>query len=204
MCQTMSSQQIPISAACTSDSPLSHYPWFMTIGEDRTKDQIINWKLCNVWKLPFCKHRAIKLTQNCVSFTNPYINLLVSLSVIREYHPKVGYFNFSTCCSVLQLTWSTHCFRCLERHKTSVFLELISIPAWSHVTEHRSCTCWRPCSEDASGKKQTVDTAAPNSDTSSTRLWLSIQFTNSYKPRKGVVAARINFEVQHPRWTVVI
>jgi len=34
------------------------------------------WQLCGVWKLPFCGHRAIKLTQNCVSFTNPCINLL--------------------------------------------------------------------------------------------------------------------------------
>jgi len=47
------------------------------------------WQLCGVWKLPFCDHRAIKLTQNCVCFTNPCINLLVPSSVTREYHTKV-------------------------------------------------------------------------------------------------------------------
>jgi len=42
-----------------------------------------------VSKLPFCRHRAIKLTQNCVCFTNPCINLSISPSVAREYHSKV-------------------------------------------------------------------------------------------------------------------
>jgi len=33
--------------------------------------------------------RAIKLTQNCVCFAIPCINLLVPLSVTREYHNKI-------------------------------------------------------------------------------------------------------------------
>jgi len=42
----------------------------MTVGEDRDKDRFQNWKLCGVWKFPFCHHRAMKLTQNWVWFTN--------------------------------------------------------------------------------------------------------------------------------------
>jgi len=46
----------------------------MTIGKDRNKDRFENWQLCGVWKLPFCGHRTINLTQNWVSFANPCIN----------------------------------------------------------------------------------------------------------------------------------
>ena len=68
-----------------------HYPKFMTIGKDRNKDRFKNWQLCDVWKLPFCDYRPIKLTQNCVSFTNPCINLLPPL--LNTTH---RYLNFST------------------------------------------------------------------------------------------------------------
>ena len=61
----------------------------MTIGEDRNKDQFKNWKLCGLWKLPFRNHGAIKLTQSCVYFTNPCVNLFVPTYVTPEYHPKV-------------------------------------------------------------------------------------------------------------------
>jgi len=43
----------------------------MTVDEDRNKDRFQNWQLCGVWMLPFCLHRATKLTQNCACFTNP-------------------------------------------------------------------------------------------------------------------------------------
>ena len=49
----------------------SHYPRFMVIGEDRKKYGFKNWQLCSVWKLPFCAHRVIKFTQNCVCLTVP-------------------------------------------------------------------------------------------------------------------------------------
>jgi len=64
-----------------------HYPRFRTIGKDRNKDRFEDWQLCGVWKLPFCDHRAIKLTPNCISFTNPCINILAPNSVTRNYHP---------------------------------------------------------------------------------------------------------------------
>jgi len=66
-----------------------HYRRFMTTGEDRNKHRLNNGQLCGVWKLPFCHHRPIKLTQNCIWFTKPCIDLLAWSSVTREYHPKV-------------------------------------------------------------------------------------------------------------------
>ena len=57
------------------------------IGEDRNKDGFKNWQLCSVSKLPFCDHRTIRLTQNCVCFTNLYIKLLVLSSVSCAYQP---------------------------------------------------------------------------------------------------------------------
>ena len=55
----------------------------------RNKDQFKNWKLCGLWKLLFRHHGAIKLTQNCVCFTNPHINPFVPTFVPREYHPEL-------------------------------------------------------------------------------------------------------------------
>jgi len=37
---------------------------FMTSGEDRNKDRVKSWNLCDLWKHPFRHHGAIKLTQN--------------------------------------------------------------------------------------------------------------------------------------------
>ena len=79
----------------------------MTIGKDRNKDQLENWQLCGVWKLPFCGHRAIKFTQNCVSFTNPCINLL-GLRFPTHVNTTPRYLNVSTCWSVLPLTCRIH------------------------------------------------------------------------------------------------
>jgi len=66
--------------------PLALAVVFFQQGEDRNKDRFKTWQLYGLWKLPFCDHRAIKLTQNCVCFTNPGINLLVPPSVTRKYH----------------------------------------------------------------------------------------------------------------------
>jgi len=68
----------------------SRHLWFMTTGEDRRKDRFNNWKLCVLSKLPFRHYGAIKLTQNCVYFTNPCINPTVPTFLTRrEYHPKL-------------------------------------------------------------------------------------------------------------------
>ena len=61
----------------------------MTTGEDRNKDRFKAWKHRGPWKLLFHNHGAIKLTQNCVCFTNPCINLFVPTSVTRKYHLKI-------------------------------------------------------------------------------------------------------------------
>jgi len=57
----------------------------MITGEDRSKYRFKNWQLCGVWKLPFCDHRTINLTQNCVCFTNPFINFLALPSATHKY-----------------------------------------------------------------------------------------------------------------------
>jgi len=137
----------------------------MTIGEDRNKDQFKNWKLCGLWKLPFRNHGAIKLTQSCVYFTNPCVNLFVPTYVTPEYHPKVlECLHLLQCISVhLQNTmpwpsWETRYF--------NLFSADLRHAAWN-----RSNACWRPCWEDPRvqcqfvGKKQTVHSAVPNSDT---------------------------------------
>jgi len=107
-------------------------PKFMTIREHRYKDRFENWQLCCVLKLPFCHHRAIKLTQICFWFNNPRIDLLDPSSVAHECHPKV-----------LKLLSLLHLF----------FSLLIFIPGWLHAAENRSSECWRPCSEDANRTK---------------------------------------------------
>ena len=61
----------------------SRFPRFITTGEDRNKNWYQNWQLCGVWKLPFCDHRAIKLTQNCVCFTNPLSTSMFSHSWVQ-------------------------------------------------------------------------------------------------------------------------
>ena len=60
----------------------------MTTGENRNKDRFKNWKLCVLWKFPFRHHRAIKLKQNCVWFTNPCLNIFVRNFVTRECAPR--------------------------------------------------------------------------------------------------------------------
>jgi len=74
-CHVVNSLQNPISDACAWDSIISvHYPQFITIGEDWNQDWFKNWQFRYVWKLSFCDHRMINLTQNCIYFTNPCIN----------------------------------------------------------------------------------------------------------------------------------
>jgi len=64
--------------------------------------------LCGVWKLPSANHGAMKLTQNCVCFTGPCINLpLFRLQSLVNTTQRC--LNFSACCSVLLLTCSIHC-----------------------------------------------------------------------------------------------
>ena len=50
----------------------------MTTGEDRNKDRLKIWKLCGLWKLPLHHHGAIKLTQNCICFTQSVCQSLCS------------------------------------------------------------------------------------------------------------------------------
>ena len=107
-CHTVNSSQI--SHLCRlffSQYSFSRHLRFMTTSEERNKVRFKNWKLCVLWKLPFRQHGTIKITQNCVCFTNPCINLFVPTFVTREYHPR--YLHVSTCYSALSLTCRKHC-----------------------------------------------------------------------------------------------
>jgi len=113
---------------------------FMTKGEDRKKCRFVKWQLCGVWKLPFCDHSAIKLTQNRVCFTNPRIKLLVLPSVTRECHPKVLELLDLLQCIAAYLqrtlpwvsgkTYASFC--CSDFH-----------PAWQH-TDNLKYFTWKP------------------------------------------------------------
>jgi len=74
-------------------------PRFMTLGKDQNKDWFEKWQLCCVLQLLFCCHRAVKLAQKCVSFTNPCIDLLAHLPSLVNTTSR--YLNYSTCCNVL-------------------------------------------------------------------------------------------------------
>jgi len=91
----------------------------MNIGEDKKKDRFKSWKICGVWKLPLRHHGAIKLTQNCVCFTNPCINPLFRVSPLVNTTPR--YLHVSTWCSVFLFTCRKRCLGRLERHNTSIF-----------------------------------------------------------------------------------
>jgi len=139
--------------------------------------------MCGFWKLPFCHHRAIKLTQNCVCFTNSCMNLLLRIPSHANATPRC--LNVSTCCSLLPITCRMHCIGFLERHNTTVFLVLIFIPAWSHTRENRSSAYWRPCSEDASSTKSS---AKKSGWSCSFQQWHLRQLgsdclSNSYRPQ---------------------
>jgi len=66
----------------------------MNTGKDWNNDGFENWQLCDTWNLSLYDQRAIKLTQNCVCFIDPYI-FFVLPSVTREYS-KTSIARFST------------------------------------------------------------------------------------------------------------
>jgi len=117
-----------ISAPCTWDTILS----VITNIHDHTRtwgleqDRFKNWQLFGVWKLPFCYHRAIKLTQSWICYISPCIYPLVQPSVTCEYHLKVLQLLHLLQCiaAYLQraLAWVS------ERHITTALSVLISFP----------------------------------------------------------------------------
>jgi len=100
----------------------------MTIGEQRNKDWSKNWQLCDVWKLSLCNYEAKKITQNCVSFTNPVSISLFCFPSLVNIIPR--YLNFSTCFSVLSLNCSANWLGFLDRHNISIVLMLSFIPLY--------------------------------------------------------------------------
>jgi len=127
----------------------------MTTGKDRNIDWFKNWQLCGFWKLAFRQHGAIKLTYNCVCFTNPWSVILFCLPSLANITPR--YLNFSTYRSAIPFTCSMHCIGFLERHNTLIFPVLIFIPSWSDAAGNRSNACWLPCLKDASSTKSSAE-----------------------------------------------
>ena len=129
-------------------------------------------------KAPFCDHRAIKLTQNCVCFTNPCINFHVQS--LGNTTPTPRHFNFSPCCSVLPLT---------------------------HVAENRLSACWRrrwgnDSSTKSSSKSERLILQLQLLNLR--RLGCDCMSYSYNRLRRVVVAAHTFVGVQHPLWTVVI
>jgi len=81
-----------ISAACISDSILSHHPKCMTMSADRNKDWFMNWQLCSVWKLPFVATNGQSSRKTAFALS---IRVSVSCSVFR--HSWI----------LLQVTWTS-------------------------------------------------------------------------------------------------
>jgi len=92
----------------------------MNIGRIGTKADLKTDSFA-VFESSFFLHRAIKLTQNCVCFTNLSINVLTMPSIIREYHPKVIELSDLPQCSLLPLTCSPYWLVFLERQNFGLF-----------------------------------------------------------------------------------
>jgi len=132
-------------------------------------------------KTPVCDHRAIKLTQNYVCFFNTCINLLAPSSVTRKYHPKVlellDLLQLSAASLQRTLAWVSGEKQYLGLFGV-IFPSRLIARSWKSI-KCMSKTLLRKCKQDQIlRKKQTIDSAASNSDT--------------------LVG------VQHPQWTVVI
>jgi len=118
----------------------------ITTGEDRNKNGFKSWQLCGIWSLPFCNHRAIKLKQNCVCFTNPCINFHVQSLVNTT--PTTRYLN-----SLLMESIHEHnllhnqfvLFPC-ERSDVSVsnhqLMARFSFTRSFHVTQSKRIVAW--------------------------------------------------------------
>jgi len=168
----------------------------MTIREDRNQHRFKNWQICRVWMLPFCYHRAIKLTQNCVYFTNPCIDLFVPSSATREDHRNVLERR-----SLSLHTALGYWIDITPRSFQSWFLVPLGYPHQKHNQVH------------VEGPVQRMQ-AVPNSPHKANGWSGSFQqwhhcllgydcLSNSYRLWKRVLTAHTLIGVQHPWWTVV-
>jgi len=141
----------------------------MTTGENRNKDRFKNWKLCVLWKPPFRHYGTITLTQICVCFNNPCINLSVSDFRHSWIPPQKTWTSLPA--AVYFRSLAEYLPRACCETKYLHFIVLIFVPAWSHAAENWSNACWRSCWEDPLmqyqfvRKKQTVHPGVSNSDT---------------------------------------
>lgn len=160
---------------------------------------IKNGQFCVIWKLPFCDHWTINLTQTCVCFANSCIKLLLRHPSLVNATPR--YSNFSTCCTVLRLSCSAHCRGFVKRHNTSECLVLISIHWWSHTGANDQVDV-----ADLARKIQAVPNCPQNGNSWSCsfkqchlrRLGCKC-LSNSYRLCRAVVTAPTLVGVLHPQ-----
>ena len=77
-----------------------------------------------------------------LAFPMPTSISLFHLPLLVNETPR--YLNFSDCFNGTPSIWKEHCFGCQNRHKVSVFVVLIFIPAIEHASKNLSRACWRP------------------------------------------------------------
>jgi len=101
------------------------------------------------------------------------------LSTLVNTTPR--YLKISTCCSVLYFcSLAENTALGVLRHNTSIFSEMIFVPAWSHTAETDQMRAEdlvekiHTCSTNSSAKRKRFTLQFPTVIRLSTRLWLSI------------------------------
>jgi len=113
--------------------------------------------------------RCLKLTQDCVHFTNPFINPFVLFRLPSLVKTTPRYLNFSTCYSVFPLTCSAHWLNSEEAQYldrfSSYFYSYLVARSWKPI----KCMLeilFKGCKQhQIVHKKRTIDPVASNSGT---------------------------------------
>jgi len=207
MCHTVNSSENPSLWFVLEIVFVQSLPRYMTISEGRNEDRFKYWQVCCIWKHPFCHHRAIKLTQNCVCFTFCASISLFRLPSLANITPR--FLNFSTCkCkSVFPLACIANC----------MCFWWIMIPSDFTVNFHPGLVArsWKPSNcmlktmmrrcrqHQIVRRNKTFDPAA--STNAWHPRWLGcVCLSNSHGIRRGVVTTHTLVVVQNSQWTVVI
>ena len=143
---------------------------FMTTAEHRNKDWFKKLKVLHSLKAPVSSPRSSKAHAELRLLYQSVYQPLFSDFRHSWTPPQGTWMSPPSAVNFRSLAENTALGR-LKRHNTSIFLELIFVPSWSHAAENQSNASWRPCFEDQRvqyqfvRKKQTVHPAVPSSNT---------------------------------------
>jgi len=159
---------------------------FMTTAEHRNKDWFKKLKVLHSLKAPVSSPRSSKAHAELRLLYQSVYQPLFSDFRHSWTPPQGTWMSPPSAVNFRSLAENTALGR-LKRHNTSIFLELIFVPSWSHAAENRSNVSWRPCCEDRmqyqfSRKKQTVYPQFPAVTPLRRRLWLSINNVDQGSP----------------------